>query len=314
MRLRPFRESDADDVAAGCADPLTQRFMPLLPSPYTRDDALWWISDGCAGRVRRRAARATRSPTRHRPAARRRWASAGCRRAGAGRDRLLGGAVGARAAASPPRRPGRSPSWRLRPGHVPAGPAHRAGERGQPAGRARRRVPPGGRRAAAAAARRDGSRYDLIVWGPPGHRPGRAAPAGAARPARRRRADRRRGRPAPAGGRRRRLHRTGCCTTCPTSWPPASRRGRRTGRTIERAVRPTPSHAWLAGERADLVIIDAATGASAGDIGLYYQEPHDRAGHGRLQPAAGVARPWLRHAGGRGCWRDGRSRRPASPG
>src|SRR5262249_49280160 len=30
---------------------------------------------------------------------------------------------------------------------------------------------------------------------------------------------------------------------------------------------------WLAGERADLVILDAATGAFAGDIGLYYQEP-----------------------------------------
>jgi RimJ/RimL family protein N-acetyltransferase len=30
---------------------------------------------------------------------------------------------------------------------------------------------------------------------------------------------------------------------------------------------------WLAGERADLIIEDAATGAPAGDIGLFYQEP-----------------------------------------
>ena len=30
---------------------------------------------------------------------------------------------------------------------------------------------------------------------------------------------------------------------------------------------------WLTGERADLVICDAATGEPAGDIGLYYQEP-----------------------------------------
>jgi RimJ/RimL family protein N-acetyltransferase len=30
---------------------------------------------------------------------------------------------------------------------------------------------------------------------------------------------------------------------------------------------------WLAGERADLIIMDAATGANAGEIGLYYQEP-----------------------------------------
>ena len=30
---------------------------------------------------------------------------------------------------------------------------------------------------------------------------------------------------------------------------------------------------WLAGERADLIIIDAASGTPAGEIGLYYQEP-----------------------------------------
>ncbi|WP_433793545.1 GNAT family N-acetyltransferase [Actinoplanes sp. CA-252034] len=30
---------------------------------------------------------------------------------------------------------------------------------------------------------------------------------------------------------------------------------------------------WLAGDRADLVILDTATGARAGEIGLYYQEP-----------------------------------------
>src|SRR6185436_3190617 len=37
---------DAPDVVAGCDDPLTQRFLPLLPSPYTLDDAQWWIADG----------------------------------------------------------------------------------------------------------------------------------------------------------------------------------------------------------------------------------------------------------------------------
>jgi RimJ/RimL family protein N-acetyltransferase len=30
---------------------------------------------------------------------------------------------------------------------------------------------------------------------------------------------------------------------------------------------------WLAGDRADLLIVDAATGTPTGDIGLYYQEP-----------------------------------------
>ncbi|MGE5829665.1 MAG: GNAT family N-acetyltransferase [Micromonosporaceae bacterium] len=46
VRLRPFRTDDADDVMAGCADPLTQRFLPLLPAPYTRQEALRWIHEG----------------------------------------------------------------------------------------------------------------------------------------------------------------------------------------------------------------------------------------------------------------------------
>jgi RimJ/RimL family protein N-acetyltransferase len=46
VRLRPYRESDVDDLAAGCADPLTLRFIPAMPQPYTRDDAAWWIGRG----------------------------------------------------------------------------------------------------------------------------------------------------------------------------------------------------------------------------------------------------------------------------
>jgi RimJ/RimL family protein N-acetyltransferase len=42
--LRRYRVEDADDVAAGCDDPLSQRFLPRLPSPYTRADALDWIT------------------------------------------------------------------------------------------------------------------------------------------------------------------------------------------------------------------------------------------------------------------------------
>jgi RimJ/RimL family protein N-acetyltransferase len=44
--LRRFRDDDVDDVAAACGDPLTQRFLPLLPSPYTRADAIGWIKQG----------------------------------------------------------------------------------------------------------------------------------------------------------------------------------------------------------------------------------------------------------------------------
>ncbi|GLY01180.1 GNAT family N-acetyltransferase [Actinoplanes sp. NBRC 101535] len=42
--------------------------------------------------------------------------------------------------------------------------------------------------------------------------------------------------------------------------------------TIRERCHRAEAH-WLAGSRADLVILDAATGAPAGEIGLYYQEP-----------------------------------------
>jgi RimJ/RimL family protein N-acetyltransferase len=49
--LRPYRPEDADDVAVGCADPLTQRFVPNLAHPYTRADALRWITEEVPGRA-----------------------------------------------------------------------------------------------------------------------------------------------------------------------------------------------------------------------------------------------------------------------
>jgi RimJ/RimL family protein N-acetyltransferase len=53
-----------------------------------------------------------------------------------------------------------------------------------------------------------------------------------------------------------------------TSVPPEQRSAEEIRRRCARAQ----AH-WLAGDRADLVILDGATGARAGDIGLYYQEP-----------------------------------------
>jgi RimJ/RimL family protein N-acetyltransferase len=44
--LRPLRTDDAPAVAAACSDPLTQRFVPALPDPYTVADAMWWITEG----------------------------------------------------------------------------------------------------------------------------------------------------------------------------------------------------------------------------------------------------------------------------
>jgi RimJ/RimL family protein N-acetyltransferase len=49
--LRPYRLEDADDVVTGCADPLTQRFVPNLPDPYTRADAIRFITSEVPART-----------------------------------------------------------------------------------------------------------------------------------------------------------------------------------------------------------------------------------------------------------------------
>ncbi len=43
LRLRAFGEDDIPAVTRACADPLTQRWIPL-PRPYTREDAARWIA------------------------------------------------------------------------------------------------------------------------------------------------------------------------------------------------------------------------------------------------------------------------------
>lgn len=267
IRLRPFQTSDVDDVTAGCADPLTQRFLPALPRPYTRADALWWITEGA-------------------PAA---WATGGAGYAivDPETDRLLGGAglgqvmaersqgeIGywvapwarrrgvATAAASA------LTGWAFARGfarlelltaldnHVSQRVALAAGFRRE-----------GVRRMA--LARRDGTRYDVVVWSrlagdPPApvprmlpDLPGGSLADGvvALRPLG----------PADAGF----LHGLHCLPDVVASAvPPAPPDRAETERRCASAAAR-----WLAGERADLVIVDAATGAPAGEIGLYYQEP-----------------------------------------
>jgi RimJ/RimL family protein N-acetyltransferase len=51
ITLRPWREQDADDVVAACNDPLTVRYLPLLPRPYTRADALAFIGRNATDRA-----------------------------------------------------------------------------------------------------------------------------------------------------------------------------------------------------------------------------------------------------------------------
>jgi len=44
VRLRPWREQDVEAIVEACNDPTTQRYLPLLPRPYTRADALVFIA------------------------------------------------------------------------------------------------------------------------------------------------------------------------------------------------------------------------------------------------------------------------------
>ena len=41
--LRPWTEADVDAMVAGCDDPEVARWIPTIPHPYTREDALAFI-------------------------------------------------------------------------------------------------------------------------------------------------------------------------------------------------------------------------------------------------------------------------------
>jgi len=51
VTLRPWHEGDADALVEGCNDPLTQRYLPMLPQPYTHADALEFIGRGDTDRA-----------------------------------------------------------------------------------------------------------------------------------------------------------------------------------------------------------------------------------------------------------------------
>ena len=44
IALRPWREKDAPAVYAACQDPEIQHWIPVIPRPYTREDALAFVT------------------------------------------------------------------------------------------------------------------------------------------------------------------------------------------------------------------------------------------------------------------------------
>jgi RimJ/RimL family protein N-acetyltransferase len=44
LLLRPPVADDVDAITAACSDEEMARFLPMLPSPYARSDAEWWVA------------------------------------------------------------------------------------------------------------------------------------------------------------------------------------------------------------------------------------------------------------------------------
>lgn len=262
--LRPVREDDAPEVAAGCADPLTQRFLSHLPQPYTLDDARWWITKGIPAVIAAGG-----------------WDLA---IADPATDRLLGGVgvrrygreeaeIGYWVAPATRGRGAATEATRLLAAHVFASGVHRLVLRNhqENVGSQRVAIAAGFTREALSRETghaRDGSRYDQIVWVRLATDSGRPVP---------------RVLPDLPGGELT----DGVVTlrpltpadtddvfaldNLPECWQrrvppePPSRE------SVARRCAHSASH-WLAGTRADFTIRDAATGAFAGDIGLFFPD------------------------------------------
>ena len=51
VRLRGYRAGDVDDVVAGYGDPQAQRFMPLVPRPFTRLHGEWYVHEAAPAAI-----------------------------------------------------------------------------------------------------------------------------------------------------------------------------------------------------------------------------------------------------------------------
>jgi RimJ/RimL family protein N-acetyltransferase len=273
--LRPWRAEDTPDLAAAGADEVTLRFLGHLPSPYTLDDARWWVTEGAPAAIAAGGwAYAVADPVTDR-------IIGGCGMSRLGREK---GAIGYWVA---PWARGRGVATEV--ARLLATQAFATGfprlelhTDQQNVASQRVALAAGFTRegvARGAGARRDGSRYDHIVWarlatdsGEPTARgipdlPGRAELRG----------------PDDLGGELT----DGVVTLRPVIADDTDDvfALRMLPESIMRAVPPGPidreaarrrcavaASLWLAGQRADLTIRDAGTGAFAGDIGLYYSE------------------------------------------
>ncbi len=263
--LRTPRLADADQIAAACVDPEIQRFIAAMPSPYTREDAVRWIDQVRSGAPDRTGLVITDPAT----------------------DLVLGGTglhhlswdegtgeVGYWVAPWARRRGVATAStlaltnWGFRRGlariELLTHPANWASQRVALAcGYSRE-----GRRRAAVVAR-GGLRDDVVVWARLASDPAGPSP---------------RLLPDLPGGELT----DGVVTLRPTTAGDAADvfALRSLPDVVASTVPPEPPDAaavtrrcaeapgaWLAGERAEVTIRDAATGAFAGLLGLHYQEP-----------------------------------------
>lgn len=268
VRLRAFRADDADALATGFDDPISQRFLPQMPRPFTTDHAERYIAEQVAATFAEGGALyAIADPVT---------------------DELLGG-IGFDKVV-PSRRQAEAGywvgPWARRRGVASA--ALRALSR-HALGHGLERLEllthwdnPVSQRVALAAGYtregvrrgaqpgRDDSREDMVVFtrlaadsGDPAPRllpdlPGGELTDGVVRL-----------RPLGPGDTEFLAELLGQPDVVATSVPPVAP----TPQRIRRRCFWAEAH-WLAGTRADLVIEDAATGEPAGDIGVYYDDPH----------------------------------------
>lgn len=282
VALRPYRADDADDLVTACNDPLIQRFVPAMPSPYTRHDALAWINESAVGGHNGHTALALADPVT---------------------DRVLGGGGFRRFAELTGEMGYWVAPWGRGRGVATSAArllAQRAFDQGierlslrtefENTASQRVAIAAGFTREGvqrAGGANRDGGRHDLIVWArlhtdpdapkqrilpdlPASHPTAGQLDSG--------QGDSGQGgqltdgvirlRPMGAQDAQATYGLRSLPDVIATSVPPVSPDRDIVARNCARS-----EAGWLAGERANLVIIDAATGSYAGEIGLYYWEP-----------------------------------------